>query len=245
LVDDTQFCLDFALWLRNQRDRVVLLQAMTVVSRPGRAHRFQRLAPAALALGLVCLAAVPAATGAATPAAVTASAAATGGDASTPTSTSPALVTATLEQCLTASDQTQRSATFYGQIETIPGAARMAIQIDVQEHAPGDSAFHTLAAPGLDVWQHSETGVKIYKDVRQVTDLSAPALYRALVQFRWLDEKGHVIKSTTRRTETCRQPSPHSAAGTPTTTTGTNATTGTSTADGANTDTAMTPTPVA
>ena len=230
---------------------------MTVVSRPGRAHRFQRGAPAALALALVCLAAVPAATGAATPAAATpaaatpaavaASAAATGGDASTstPTPTSPALIVATLEQCLTASNQTQRSATFYGQIETIPGATRMAVQIDVQEHAPGDSEFHTLAAPGLDAWQRSETGVKIYKDVRQVTDLSAPALYRALVQFRWLDEKGHVIKSTTRRTEICRQPAPRSAAGTPTTTTGTATTTGTSTADGASTDTTTTPTPVA
>ena len=214
---------------------------MTVVSRPGRAHRFQRLAPAALALGLVCLAAVPAATGAATPAAVTASAAATGGDASTPAPTSPALVTATLEQCLTASDQTQRSATFYGQIETIPGAARMAVQIDVQEHTPGDSAFHTLVAPGLDVWQRSETGVKIYKDVRQVTDLPAPALYRATVQFRWLDEKGHVIKSATRHTDVCRQPGPHAAQGTTTTT----AATGTSTATATGTGTATTPAPAA
>jgi hypothetical protein len=214
---------------------------MTVVSRPGRAHRFQRLAPAALALGLACLAAVPAATGAATPAAVTASAAATSGDASTPTSTSPALVTATLEQCLTASDQTQRSATFYGQIETIPGAARMAVQIDVQEHTPGDSAFHTLVAPGLNVWQRSETGVKIYKDVRQVTDLPAPALYRATVQFRWLDEKGHVIKSTTRHTDVCRQPGPHAAQGTTTTT----AATGTSTATGTGTGTTTTPAPAA
>jgi hypothetical protein len=160
--------------------------------------------------------------------------------------TPPALVTATLEQCLTATDQTQRSATFNGQMETIPGASRMAIQIDVQQHTPGDSAFHTLTAPGLDVWQRSETGVKIYKDVRQVTDLPTPALYRAIVQFRWLDEKGHVIKSTSRRTTICRQPAPHAASETTPTTP---PATGTSTTTGASTDpataTTTTPTPAA
>jgi hypothetical protein len=215
---------------------------MTVVSRRGRGPRFKQFAPLALALGLACLAAAPAPTGAATPAvappaavaspaAVAASASASGGDLSS----APALVAATLEQCLTATDQTQRSATFYGQMETISGASRMAIQIDVQEHAPGDSAFRELTAPGLGVWQRSETGVKIYKDVRQVTDLPAPALFRAVVQFRWLDEKGHVVKSTTRRTDVCRQPAPRSAQGTtPTTTTGTGTATGPSTAAGTN-----------
>jgi hypothetical protein len=153
--------------------------------------------------------------------------------------TAPALVAATLEQCLTTADQTQRSATFYGQMETIPGASRMAVQIDVQQHTPGDSQFHTLTAPGLDVWQRSETGVKIYKDVRQVTDLPAPALYRAVVQFRWLDEKGRVLKSTTRRTEICRQPAPRSTQGTvPATTTGTGTTIAANTPTGTSTDTA-------
>jgi hypothetical protein len=126
------------------------------------------------------------------------------------------LVSATLEQCLTAVDAIDRSATFNGEMQTVAGASRMAMEIVVQEHAPGEVGFHTLSAPGLDVWQRSETGVKIYKDVRQVTDLPAPAAFRATVSFRWLNEKGHVIKSTARRTPICRQSAPPKPAATPT-----------------------------
>jgi hypothetical protein len=120
-------------------------------------------------------------------------------------STGPTL-SATLEQCLTAPAQADRSATFTGQMETIAEAHRMAMQIVVQERTPGDTAFHTLDAPGLNVWQRSETGVKIYKDVRQVTDLPAPAVFRALVLYRWLNERGRIVKSAARRTAVCRQP---------------------------------------
>jgi hypothetical protein len=122
---------------------------------------------------------------------------------------SPA-VSATLEQCVTAADQSGRSTTFSGQMETIPGAHRMAVQIVVQERAATEVAFRTLGAAGLDAWQRSEAGLKIYKDVRQVTDLPAPASFRAIVHFRWLDEKGEVIKRATRRTPECRQPAPPS-----------------------------------
>jgi hypothetical protein len=118
------------------------------------------------------------------------------------------VASATLEQCLTAADEADRSATFNGQMQTIPGAFRMAMEIVVQERTSDETGFRTLSAPGLDVWQRSETGVKIYKDVRQVTDLPAPAAFRAVVQFRWLNEKGRVIKSTARRTTVCRQAAP-------------------------------------
>jgi hypothetical protein len=82
----------------------------------------------------------------------------------------------------------------------------MAMQIAVQEEAPGDSAFHTLAAAGPSGWRRSEAGVKIYKYVRQVTDLPAPGAFRAVVLFRWIGEKGRVIKRTVRRTSVCVQP---------------------------------------
>ena len=51
------------------------------------------------------------------------------------------------------------------------------------------------------------SGVKIYKYLKQVTNLPAPAVYRALVRFRWLNAKGHVIASRTcARTAGCQQP---------------------------------------
>ncbi len=121
-------------------------------------------------------------------------------------SSTPSLASATLEQCVTAVDSASRSATFNGQMSTVPGARRMAMQIAVQEEASGDSAFHTLAAAGSSGWRRSEAGVKIYKYVRQVTDLPAPGAFRAIVQFRWIGESGRVIKRTVRRTPVCVQP---------------------------------------
>jgi hypothetical protein len=85
---------------------------------------------------------------------------------------------------------------------------RMAILIEVQERMPGEELFHTISAPGLGVWRGSEPGVKIYKYVKQVTNLSSPADYRALVRFHWLDEEGHVIRRAERRTSKCAQPAP-------------------------------------
>jgi hypothetical protein len=115
-------------------------------------------------------------------------------------------VSATLEQCVTASSQAGRSTAFSGQMETMPGTRRMAMLIVVQERAAGEATFHTLSAPGLGAWRHSEVGVKIYKYVRQVTDLPAPAAFRAVIQFRWLDDQGRVIRRAVRRTPACRQP---------------------------------------
>jgi hypothetical protein len=126
------------------------------------------------------------------------------------TTPAPAL-SANVEQCVTAATQADRSVTFTGQMETVPGAHRMAMQIVVQEHDPGEAGFHTLAAAGSGTWQRSEVGLKIYKYERQVTDLPAPAGYRAIVQYRWLNEKGRTIKRDERRTPICRQPNEGSA----------------------------------
>jgi len=128
------------------------------------------------------------------------------GQAGAPDST-PA-VSVTLEQCVSAGEQAERSATFSGEMTAITGAARMAMRIEVQERMPGEELFHTVSAPGLGVWRGSDPGVKIYKYVRQVTNLSSPAIYRALVRFHWLDEGGHVIRRAERRTPKCEQPTP-------------------------------------
>lgn len=118
----------------------------------------------------------------------------------------PSLASATLEQCVPAVDAAARSATFNGQMSIVPGTRRMAMQIVVQEEAPGDAAFRTLVAAGSSGWRRSEAGVKIYKYVRQVTDLPAPGAFRAIVLFRWIGDKGRVIKRTVRRTPVCVQP---------------------------------------
>ncbi len=128
---------------------------------------------------------------------------------------SKAIASAALQQCATATiPQTERSATFAGEMIAIPGTARMEMRIDLEERALGEMLYHTVSAPSLGVWHSSAAGVKIFAHIQQVTDLSAPALYRGAVRFRWLNAKGHAIKTEELRTDRCEQPPPPSSTGT-------------------------------
>lgn len=129
--------------------------------------------------------------------------------AQTPEQTPPTgSVTATLEGCTPAPSQAERAATFMGEMTAIAGTAKMSMRIDVEERGPEELEFHVVPGPGLGVWRPSDPKVKVYRYFRQVTNLSAPASYRALVRFRWINAKGHVIKRVDRLTARCVQPPP-------------------------------------
>ncbi|HEY2632172.1 MAG TPA: hypothetical protein VGI26_07320 [Solirubrobacteraceae bacterium] len=113
---------------------------------------------------------------------------------------------ATLEQCVTSTVQLERSATFTAQMVATPATEKMAVRFELEQRMRGELDFHTVVAPGLGTWQRSEPGVKIYKYVKQVTNLAAPAAYRAVVRFRWLGEKGRVLKRAELHTQRCAQP---------------------------------------
>jgi hypothetical protein len=113
---------------------------------------------------------------------------------------------AKLEQCVTSVVQTERSATFAGEMTATADTAHMAMRVDIQQRLPGEALFHTLSAPGLGVWRSSDPKVKVYKYLKQVTNLSAPAVYRGLVRFRWLNAKGHLIRHAEHLTARCAQP---------------------------------------
>ncbi len=122
---------------------------------------------------------------------------------------SPAVVSATLTQCVTSVSEEERSATFAGEMSAVPGTAKMAMRIEVEERLPHEEAFHVVPAPGAaGAWRSSEPHVKIFKYLKQVTDLSAPARYRALVHFRWMNARGATIHRATRLTHACSEPAP-------------------------------------
>jgi hypothetical protein len=128
-----------------------------------------------------------------------------------PSAKTPAIVS--LEQCVTSTEQQARTATFSGEMIAIAGASKMEMRIDVLERMPNElePAFHNIAAPGLGVWRTAAPGVKVYKYLKQVTNLTAPAAYRAAVRFRWLNTKGKLVKAAEVRTPKCDQPlHPHS-----------------------------------
>ncbi|HEY2719202.1 MAG TPA: hypothetical protein VGI52_06185 [Solirubrobacteraceae bacterium] len=112
----------------------------------------------------------------------------------------------TIEECVTAAVQEQRAVAFSAEMTAVPGTVRMAMRIDLEERTPDEMEFHTVSSPGLGVWRSSDAKVKVYKYLKQVTNLSAPASYRGFVRFRWLNAKGHVIKRAERLTLRCLQP---------------------------------------
>jgi hypothetical protein len=111
-----------------------------------------------------------------------------------------------IEQCATSTVQLERSVTFTAQMAATNTTQKMGMRIELQQRLRGESEFHTLAAPGFGVWRVSEPGVKIYKYVKQVTNLAAPAAYRAVVRFRWVGERGHVFKREELHTQRCMEP---------------------------------------
>jgi hypothetical protein len=117
----------------------------------------------------------------------------------------PGSPSVTLEQCVAASQQAERSATFSSEMTATPGTGRMSIRIELLERLPGEAVFHMVAAPGLGSWRAAAPGVKVYRYIKQVTNLSAPATYRAAVRFHWLNAKGKLIRATERRTAACVQ----------------------------------------
>lgn len=201
--------------------------------------RVKRVPPLRPIVALICAVAVPwlllspAAMGGSATTAATASspsAAATATAASAGSSTvlggqtmvpaSRALASATLQQCATATiPQTERAATFAGEMTAITGTARMEIRIELEERGPEELLFHMVSASGLGVWHSSGSGVKIFAHIQQVTNLSAPALYRGALRFRWLNDKNRPIKSEELHTARCEQPASSATSTTPTGTT--------------------------
>ena len=173
--------------------------------------RTSRTVCARLIVALACAVAVPWL--ALTPAAMggTGTVPAMAAAPSTGTVSATPIASATLEQCATATiPQTERSATFDGEMTAIAGTARMEIRIALEERALGELAYRTVSAPGLGVWHSSAAGVKIFAHIQQVTNLSAPAFYRGAVRFRWLNAKGRPIKTQELRTARCEQPATQS-----------------------------------
>lgn len=140
----------------------------------------------------------------------------TGGvDGESGTSSAKPIALATLTQCATATvPQTERSATFAGEMTAIAGTARMQMRVELEERIPGELQYRTVADPALGVWRGSAPGVKVFTHIQQVSNLSAPAGYRGVLHFRWVNAKGRAIKTEELSTAVCEQPAPPSSTST-------------------------------
>ena len=92
---------------------------------------------------------------------------------------------------------------------SLAGASRMQMRFTLQARTPDTTRWSAVAAPGFGSWVSSASGTSRYVYTKRVEGLLAPAYYRVLLRFRWLDGAGRVIASHPPRTRAaCRQPDP-------------------------------------
>jgi hypothetical protein len=107
--------------------------------------------------------------------------------------------------CESALDPAARVATFEGRMRVKLGARRMQMRFTLQERSPDQPGWNKLAAPGFGKWLTSDPGIGRYVYTKRVVELEAPASYRTIVRFRWLDAGGNRVAAAKSISAVCHQ----------------------------------------
>jgi hypothetical protein len=113
------------------------------------------------------------------------------------------LTSASVTACVSGATAAARSASFSAEIETVPGARTLAVSFSLYQRSGATVVWTPVSAPGFDVWQSSKAGIGSFTANENVIDLPAPAAFRAVVHFRWLDRRHHVLRRDERITPNC------------------------------------------
>jgi CARDB len=111
-----------------------------------------------------------------------------------------------MPSCTQGLDIADRSVVYEGRMRRIAGTRKMQMRFALQWRQPGSTHWTAVKAPGLGSWVSSDAGVKTYTFTKRIENLAAPATYRVLVRFRWLDARGHRLGSDQVASKSCRQP---------------------------------------
>lgn len=115
---------------------------------------------------------------------------------------------ALVSSCERGLEEADRAAVFEGQMRRVAGASRMQMRFTLQARTPETGKWAALSAPGFGSWVSSASGTSRYVYTKRVENLLAPASYRVLLRFRWLDGRGDVIRRAKVYSPACRQPDP-------------------------------------
>src|SRR3954462_11219153 len=116
---------------------------------------------------------------------------------------------ARLVTCATGPAAADRYAVFTGSMPAIPGAVRMEMRFDLLQRHSGTLGYARVPLPKWGQWERTERrGIAGFIFTKRVEQLAAPAVYRALVRFRWLDPAGHLLRSERRQSAVGRQLDP-------------------------------------
>ncbi len=97
-------------------------------------------------------------------------------------------------------------AVFEGRMRTEPGAQRMQMRFVLQSRSTPRQRWRGVPGPGLGRWVVSDAGVARYVYTKRVANLVAPAAYRMVVRFRWVDAAGHRVDEASDLSAVCNEP---------------------------------------
>jgi hypothetical protein len=97
-----------------------------------------------------------------------------------------------------------QSAVFYARMQRLPGTRRMWMRYTLLERR-GGARFAPVRAEGLGRWRRSRKGVRDFGYRQEVRNLSGNGVYRALVEYRWYDKRGELVRQVGRRSSPCTQ----------------------------------------
>lgn len=121
-----------------------------------------------------------------------------------PAATASAKPRAAVASC----DRVHRTAVFEGRMDTLPDAERMQMRFRLQVSTPDEPEWTGLPVPGFSATVTSDPGRTRYVYTKRVESLLAPAAYRVVTRFRWLDADGAVLRTVRVVSKPCRQPDP-------------------------------------
>jgi hypothetical protein len=122
------------------------------------------------------------------------------------TARTPTPLSARLAECTTGQRVDERAATFTASMPAIPGARRLWMRFSLQVRVPPDRRYARVPLGTWRRWERTDPGRPGFIYTKRVEGLTGPAVYRAVVRFRWSDADGHVLRRARRVTRGCHQP---------------------------------------
>lgn len=116
--------------------------------------------------------------------------------------------TARVVSCKPAAKYDDRSVEFEGRMKGSVGQA-LEMKFSLYSKAPKKRRFSRAKLPGLDQWQRAgDPKATVFRFRQVVRSLQSPALYRAVIRFRWIDSNGKTVRKVNRTTSVCKMNAP-------------------------------------
>ncbi len=98
-----------------------------------------------------------------------------------------------------------RLAAFEGRMSRAARGERLQMRFALEVRTPGNGGWRAVAAPGFSTWYTAARDVARWTYAKRVKDLLAPASYRTVLDARWRDRDGRIVRRSRATSTICRQ----------------------------------------